>query len=91
MSKNILDLMAFELADLYRKGELSPVEVVDAVLDRLDALEPKLNAFQLIDEKVARESAKASEERWNKGSPIGPLDGIPISIKDIILTKGWPT
>ena len=91
MPKNILDLMAFELMDLYRKGELSPVEVLDAVLDRVDTLAPKLNAFQLIDENAAKEAAKASEERWHKDSPIGALDGIPISIKDIILTKGWPT
>ena len=49
MSKNVLDLMAFELMDLYRKGELSPVEVLDAVLARVDTLDSKLNAFQLID------------------------------------------
>jgi aspartyl-tRNA(Asn)/glutamyl-tRNA(Gln) amidotransferase subunit A len=57
---------------------------------RIEQLNPKLNAFCLVSE-TALEDAKASEARWSAGQPRGLLDGVPVSIKDIILTKGWPT
>src|SRR3954464_3633452 len=83
-------LTATELLDGYTKHELSPVEVTKAVLERIEKLNPVLNAFNLVSDH-ALEDAKASEARWMSGQPKGLLDGVPVSIKDIILTKGWPT
>ncbi|HEU0258896.1 MAG TPA: amidase family protein, partial [Burkholderiales bacterium] len=83
-------LTASELVDAFRKRTLSPVEVTAAVLKRIEALNPVLNAFSLVSENALNE-AKASEARWLAGQPKGLLDGVPVSIKDLILTRGWPT
>jgi aspartyl-tRNA(Asn)/glutamyl-tRNA(Gln) amidotransferase subunit A len=88
---NPADLSATELLDAYRRKTLSPVEATRAVLARIEALNPRLNAFNLVDAEGALTSARASEARWSKGAPQGALDGVPASIKDILLTKGWPT
>ncbi len=90
MSTDLCSLSATELLDKYRTKELSPVEVAKAVAKRMETLNPALNAFNFINEEVI-EAAKASEQRWTKGQPKGLLDGVPTSIKDIILTRGWPT
>jgi aspartyl-tRNA(Asn)/glutamyl-tRNA(Gln) amidotransferase subunit A len=90
MAADLCSLSATELLDAYRKHELSPVDVTRAVLERIEKLNPVLNAFNLVSER-ALEDAKTSEARWSAGQPKGLLDGVPVSIKDIILTKGWPT
>ncbi len=82
---------ATELLAAYADGSVSPVELTQAVLDRIDALNPTLNAFCLVAADEALAAATASEVRWGRGEPVGPLDGVPTSIKDLILTKGWPT
>jgi len=79
------------LSDLYRKKSLSPIETSTALVDRLHALQPKLNAFCIVDRDGALVSARASEERWRKGEPVGPLDGVPVTIKDLMLMRGFPT
>ncbi len=61
------------------------------MLERIEALNPTLNAFCLVDADSALASARESEARWQRGEPIGLLDGVPTSIKDLILTSGWPT
>ena len=91
MSQDPCSLSATDLLAAYRSKTLSPVEVLRAVLARVDRLNPVLNCFNLLDEKTALAAARASEARWRKGEPMGLLDGVPTSIKDIILTKGWPT
>jgi aspartyl-tRNA(Asn)/glutamyl-tRNA(Gln) amidotransferase subunit A len=91
MKPDLCALSATELLAAYRAKTLSPVEATRAALARIEKLNPALNCFNLVDEKGALESARASEARWKKGTPIGLLDGVPTSIKDIILTKGWPT
>src|SRR5258706_4609822 len=89
-STDLCALCASEMAERFRKRAASPVEVSAAVLKRIELLNPKLNAFNLVSEKAIAD-AKASEERWRRGEPKGMLDGVPVSIKDILLTKGWPT
>ncbi len=84
-------MTAAELAGAYRRGAVSPVEVVRMLLVRIGRLNPRLNAYNLVDEAAALEQARASEARWRAGNPLSPLDGVPASIKDIILTEGWPT
>src|SRR5205085_4202363 len=84
-------LSAAELGKGYRKKKLSPVDVAKACLKQIAKLEPKLNAMCLVDEEAALKQAKASEKRWAKGKPLGPLDGVPVLIKDLLLVKGWPT
>src|SRR5690349_23795801 len=79
------------LLDLYRRRALSPVEAARAVLDRLDAVEPRINAFCVVDRDRAIAAAQASEERWQRGEPVGRLDGVPVTIKDLILMRGPPT
>jgi aspartyl-tRNA(Asn)/glutamyl-tRNA(Gln) amidotransferase subunit A len=84
-------LSAAELRQLYRTGQLSPVETTRAVLARIKRFEPQVNAFCLVDEERAIGAARASEARWHKGEPCGVLDGVPATIKDLVLTREWPT
>ncbi len=85
------ELTADELAALYRARSLSPVEVVTALLARINRLEPHVNAFALLDPERALADARASEQRWVEGRPLGPVDGVPAAIKDLLLAQGWPT
>lgn len=82
---------AAELLDHYRRRQLSPVEVADAVLARIAACDRQVNAFVLVDADAARSAAQASERRWRSGAPRGRLDGIPVTIKDMNDVRGWPT
>ncbi|HEY5636358.1 MAG TPA: amidase family protein, partial [Burkholderiales bacterium] len=91
MSADLCALSATELVAAYRAKTVSPVEATRDALERIAKLNPKLNCFNLVDEKGALAAARESEARWRKGAPMGLLDGVPTSIKDIILTKGWPT
>ena len=91
MATDLTQCTATELLELYRTGEASPVEATRAVLDRIESLDPTINAFCLVAGDEAMASAAASEVRWRRGEPVGPLDGVPTSIKDLILTRGWPT
>lgn len=85
------DLSATELLAGYEKGEISPVQATQDALDRIEEHNAKVNAYTLVDADSALASARESAERWKAGTPVGPLDGVPTSIKDILLTKGWPT
>ena len=91
MTTPLAETTATELLRLYRSGAASPVEATREVLARIDRLNPQLNAFCLVDAESALQQARDSEARWQRGAPIGPLDGVPTSIKDLILTRGWPT
>ncbi|WP_198419744.1 amidase [Mesorhizobium atlanticum] len=84
-------MTACECLELYRRRQLSPVEVVDDCLSRIGASNQTFNAFCVVDHQQARSVARASEARWMKGEPAGQLDGIPATIKDLTLTRGWPT
>src|SRR5699024_878036 len=75
----------------YTNQELSPVEATTAVLDRIDDVDETLGAFCYIDRDSALEQARASEARWHAGYPQRLLDGVPVSIKDIVLASGWAT
>ncbi|MNS75267.1 Acylamidase [compost metagenome] len=85
------DLSAAELLQRYASRDLSPVEVLDAVLDRVARLDPVVNAFRHVDADGAREQARASEARWARASPRGSLDGVPVAFKDLLHVQGWPT
>jgi aspartyl-tRNA(Asn)/glutamyl-tRNA(Gln) amidotransferase subunit A len=82
---------AVAVLELYRDRSLSPVEVTTALLDRLEALQPKINAFCIVDRDGALVTARASEERWRRREPIGPLDGVPVTVKDLMPMRGFPT
>ncbi|MBM3554226.1 MAG: amidase [Alphaproteobacteria bacterium] len=90
MSDDLAFLSATELLSLYRRKALSPVEATKAIFARIRRYNDKINAFSLIDEKGALKAARASERRWAKGEAAGALDGVPLTIKEIVLTKGWP-
>lgn len=81
-------LGATELSRRYEARDLSPVEVLDAVLDRCKAVNPRLNAVVTLDEEGSRRAAHASEARWRAGAPLGPLDGVPVTVKDNLLVQG---
>ena len=87
MTNDLAFLSAADLGDAYRTKRLSPVEVVQAALSAIEAHEPTLNAFQLVDADTALEAARDSEARWQKGEALSPIDGVPASIKDLLLTK----
>ncbi len=78
------------LAAAYRSGELSPVEVVRASLDRIEEVNPSINAIYLVDEETAMSRAEESHRRWRAGEPLGPLDGITTTTKDSLATRGLP-
>ena len=83
-------LSAHVLVDAYRRRALSPVEVTQAVLAQIDRWEPHIRATWLLRPEAALAQAKASEERWGRGAPLGPLDGVPTTLKDNIATEGDP-
>jgi Asp-tRNA(Asn)/Glu-tRNA(Gln) amidotransferase A subunit family amidase len=83
------DLSASELLRSYAQKSLSPVEVMQAVIDRVEAYEPKIQALYAFDPEGALRDAQASEGRWQRGEAL-PLDGIPTTIKENIATKGTP-
>ena len=91
MTEDIAMLTAEALLAAYRGGEISPVEATQASLDRIERFNHALNAFNLVAPETALAEARESEERWRLGVPRGRLDGCPVSIKDILLTQGWPT
>ena len=91
MSGEPTKMMAAQLLGHYRKGSLSPIEVTRATLDRIDERNPRLNAFCHRDDDLAMAMARDSEKRWRAGRPLGLVDGVPTSIKDLVLVKGWPT
>ncbi len=85
-------LPATELAALIRKKQVSPVEVIGAVLDRIDTINPRLNAFVTLTDEQARREAKAAERALMKrGARLGPLHGVPFSVKDLVITRGVRT
>jgi aspartyl-tRNA(Asn)/glutamyl-tRNA(Gln) amidotransferase subunit A len=88
---DLADCAAFELLDLYRTKRASPVEATRAALGRIERWNPILRTFSYVAAEEALESARASESRWGRGEPSGALDGVPVSIKDLILTRGMPT
>ncbi|MFG2384858.1 amidase [Streptomyces avermitilis] len=100
----LTELTAVQLVDGYRKGEFSPVDAVRATLERAERIQPAVNAFVLpqvlgsaqaerfppaAHEALAR--AAESADRWRRGEPAGLLDGVPVTVKDIILQRGRPT
>ena len=84
------DLTASAMVRAFRAGDLSPVEVTAASLARIDAWDERLCATWSIDADGALEAARASESRWQAGMPQGPLDGVPVTVKENIATKGVP-
>jgi Asp-tRNA(Asn)/Glu-tRNA(Gln) amidotransferase A subunit family amidase len=84
------NLTAAELGRAYAERSASPVEVARAVLARIDAWEPRINAMYRIDREGTIAQAKAAESRWRAGKPLSPLDGVPVTIKENIYTKGDP-
>jgi aspartyl-tRNA(Asn)/glutamyl-tRNA(Gln) amidotransferase subunit A len=87
----LYEMTAVELAEAYRSGEASPVEAAEACLGRIDALDAGVNAFCLVDHESTMKQAEDSEGRWRQGAPLSALDGVPVAVKDLLLTKGWAT
>jgi aspartyl-tRNA(Asn)/glutamyl-tRNA(Gln) amidotransferase subunit A len=83
-------LGAVELAALYRRREVSPVEVVQAVIHRIARWEPALHALYAYDPDSALAAARESEGRWRQGTPLSALDGVPVTVKENIATRGVP-
>ena len=84
------DASAVELGALYRSGAASPVDALNAVLARIANWEPHLHATYALDADAALAQASASQARWQRGAPLGPLDGVPVTIKENIATRGVP-
>jgi aspartyl-tRNA(Asn)/glutamyl-tRNA(Gln) amidotransferase subunit A len=83
-------MSALEMLGAYRRRALSPVETMASVIERVEAYEPHIHAIWLHAPERALKEARASEARWAKGKPIGPLDGVPVTVKDNIATRGDP-
>ncbi len=84
-------LSATELAAAIRSRKTSPVEAVEAVLDRIEHLNPHINAYCNVTVESARREAKAAEAAVMRGEQLGPLHGVPVSVKDLVITRGVRT
>ena len=87
----ISDLDAFALGEAFRTRRLSPVEAAKDALDRAEASQSTVNAFALIDRERTLAWARESEARWANGAPLGPFDGVGVTIKDNMAVAGWPS
>ncbi|HKU47040.1 MAG TPA: amidase, partial [Burkholderiales bacterium] len=84
------ELTAWEMAAAFRRRELSPVEATRALLARVESWEPRINAMYRLSADLALEQARASEARWREGRPLSALDGVAVTIKENIATRGDP-
>lgn len=91
MSQNLALWSATALLEGYRRRQISPVEATQAVLAQIERLNGQINALCLVDRDAALAAARASEARWQRGTPLGLVDGVPATVKDLLLAKGWPT
>ncbi|MFI2366931.1 amidase [Streptomyces sp. NPDC018833] len=91
MTTRLTDLTARQLLAGYAQGDFSPVDATRAALDRAESVQPLVNAFVRIDAEPALAEAAASADRWRRGEPQGLLDGVPVTVKDLILQRGVPT
>ena len=87
----MLELTAQELAGLIARGELSSLEVVDASIERIEEIDPKLNALVAHDFARARELARQADAAVSRGEALGPLHGLPVAVKDLSATEGMRT
>jgi aspartyl-tRNA(Asn)/glutamyl-tRNA(Gln) amidotransferase subunit A len=87
---DLADMPAATLAPAFAQGRLSPVDVIEAVLARVAAWENDLGALYALDPDTARADARAAEARWRGGTALGPLDGVPVTVKEFIATRGVP-
>lgn len=86
----IHDFSAAQVAAQYSSGALSPVDVARVCLERIEAWEPRLNAMYRTDKEGALSAARAAETRWRAKQPLSPLDGVPVTLKENLYTKGDP-
>lgn len=89
MTQDLTQATAGQLGKLYARGKASPVETMKAVLARTETVNPTINCFLRVDAEGALAAARASEKRWKKGKPLSALDGVPVSIKELVRVKGW--
>ncbi|MBB3231901.1 amidase [Halomonas stenophila] len=90
-AEDLASLTAAEALFRFRRGALSPLTLVEDCLARIERENPAINAFAHVAAASARAAARASEARWRAGTPCGPLDGIPVTLKDMTRTAGMPT
>lgn len=93
MSTNDTDLGtmdAGQLAKLFESGDASPLEATRAALDRIDRFNDAVNAYVYVDRENAEKAATASAQRWGRGAPLSPIDGVPVSLKDLTEVAGMP-
>lgn len=90
-SKDLVFLTATEMASLIRKGEISASELLEAHLEQIQRVNPKVNAIVTLTEEKAREDARKADEALAKGRSLGPLHGLPVAHKDLVETKGVRT
>ena len=86
----VADLSAVEMLRRFSSGSLSPVEAAEATLERIRQHNERVNAYCLVDEQTTLRAAQQSEQRYRHTQPMGLVDGVPVAIKDVFLTRGWP-
>jgi aspartyl-tRNA(Asn)/glutamyl-tRNA(Gln) amidotransferase subunit A len=84
-------LTVHELVERFRRGETTPSAAIDAYLERIRAVDPHVRAYVTVTAERARAAAAAADRRWRQGRPLGPLDGAPMAIKDVLCTEGVRT
>ena len=87
----LFDLGVTQAAQLIRERQLSPVELLESLLSRMDSLEPNLKAWVYCDRDAVRSEAQRKTEELTTGATVGPLHGVPVGLKDIYYTAGIPT
>ncbi|WP_173007855.1 amidase family protein [Mycolicibacterium sp. P1-18] len=90
MNDDVLDSPAAVVREAYRNGGLTPVDVLRGTLARIEARNRAVNAMAYVDADGAATAAEAAARRWAAGSPLGPLDGLPVTIKDSVHAVGTP-
>ena len=84
------DLSAAELSAAYARRDLSPVDVARAAFERIERWEPRINAMYIVSQDAAMAAARQSEARWKSGAPCSPIDGVPVTLKENLYTRGDP-